>query len=258
MNATANDSESPNKKSSIGWLAAAGCGVLAVCTCLCLSSAAGWYGLERSRDSSRRTQNIKNLRTIAAALHSYNDRLKILPAASIHNPKTQQPLLSWRVAILEELNEMELAKSIRMDESWDSEHNRKFWDRMPKVFQMPGKANDGNTYYQVFRGKRAVFQDGLLGTKYPWVTQGTSNTIMFVEAANPVNWMKPGDIHFQMDEAELMKHVGNHWGDDTFHAVFVDGTVHSLKRAMPATTLQALVIRDGNDVPPWKQWEIRR
>src|SRR5207249_2845857 len=80
------------------------------------------------------------------------------------------------------------------------------------------------------------------------ITDGTSNTIMFVEAAAPVNWMQPDDIPFQMGDPTLSSRVGNYWGNNTFIAAFADGTVRDLRRSMPAQTLQAFVTRNGGEV----------
>ena len=53
----------------------------------------------------------------------------------------------------------------------------------------------GMTHYKVFSGPGAAFEKGkkFKITDFP---DGTSNTILVVEAGDPVAWAKPGDIPF--------------------------------------------------------------
>ena len=56
------------------------------------------------------------------------------------HPQTGQPLLSWRVALLPQLDQLPLFQQIHLDEPWDSPHNRQFAEQMPAVYQMPSLA----------------------------------------------------------------------------------------------------------------------
>src|SRR5205823_4651732 len=74
--------------------------------------------------------------------------------------KDGKPLLSWRVALLPyiDIELQELHKQFKLDESWDSEHNKKLIEKMPKVYApVRVRAKAGETYYQVFTGKDALF-----------------------------------------------------------------------------------------------------
>lgn len=74
---------------------------------------------------------------------------------------------------------------------------------MPKAYVMPGAkpAPEGHTYYKVFV-PRAGYEHGryvpMWGVKESpalgKITDGTENTLMFVEATEPVIWTKPEDI----------------------------------------------------------------
>ena len=50
--------------------------------------------------------------------------------------------------------------------------------------------------------------------------------------------------------------IGNHWGNDSFCALFGDGTIH--KRSMPPATLEALVTRNGGESVDFTPWEAKR
>ncbi|MBI1915919.1 MAG: DUF1559 domain-containing protein [Planctomycetes bacterium] len=78
-----------------------------------------------------------NFRKIALAFQDYADAHRaVMPTQAIYDKKTGKPLLSWRVTILPFLGETVLYKQIRLDEPWDSPHNREFWDQMPKVYEL--------------------------------------------------------------------------------------------------------------------------
>src|SRR6185437_7251534 len=104
------------------------------------------------------------------------------------------PLLSWRVAILPYLGEDVLFKRFRLDEPWDSPHNKALLPLMPRVYGLPSaKPGDpslaaGMTHYQVFVGPGTAFEPRKVGefphaprTPLPgWrvidFTDGVSNT----------------------------------------------------------------------------------
>ena len=56
--------------------------------------------------------------------------------------KDGRALLSWRVAILPYLNEEALYREFRLDEPWDSEHNKKLIARMPPTLASPHLGSD--------------------------------------------------------------------------------------------------------------------
>src|SRR5205814_7143349 len=131
----------------------------------------------------------------------------VWPQPAIYG-KDGKPLLSWRVAILPYIEQDQLYKQFKLDEPWDSDHNKKLLDKMPKTFEIPeAKAKPGHTFYQVFTGPETVFPlDATKKLRFPAsFTDGTSNTLAIVEAANPVPWTKPEDIPLteQLNAAKL-------------------------------------------------------
>jgi hypothetical protein len=220
---------------------------------------------------ANRITSINNLKQIGLAMHSFHDVQRKLPNHAILHPKTGQPLLSWRVAILPYINEGALYNQIHRDEPWDSAHNRQFWNRMPIVYQLPGKPNDGRTYYQVFRSMPGSLDSAFpqrLPPKQPFgeggpmnlagMTDGTSNTILTVESAISANWMQPDDIIFQSGPGGFpVGRLGNHWGDNSFLAGMGDGTVRRFQRAIAPTDLQALITARGGEVIDIGRWEAR-
>ncbi len=119
---------------------------------------------------------------------------------------------------------MRLYNEFHLDEPWDSDHNKKLLEKMPAAFAPADSQafKDHETHYQAIVGKDTVFD----GTKLTLVhiTDGTSNTILFVEAKKAVPWTKPEDVTF--DVGKLLPKVGG-LSEGGFLAGHVrDGSVH--------------------------------
>jgi uncharacterized protein DUF1559 len=170
-----------------------------------------------------------------------------LPTQAIHDPLTGKPLLSWRVAILPELEQEALYRQIRLNEPWDSPHNKQFWSKMPKCYELPGlPASEGMTAVQVFVGPETPFR-GNIPTRFPaGIPDGPSLTIAVVEAEVPVNWMEPRDLE-PVDLSLAMSMLGNRTNRGPLVGLF-DASVRHLDLKMSATTLKAAITPASDDV----------
>lgn len=117
------------------------------------------------KDAANRAIVRRNLRALGLAMHNYHEVNGHLPATAITD-KAGKPLLSWRVALLPFLDQADLYKEFRLDEAWDSPHNRKLLAKMPRVFApVAGKARLPNsTFYQLFVGPGTIYGMDLQGT----------------------------------------------------------------------------------------------
>ncbi len=101
-----------------------------------------------------------NLKQIALAVINYSDTNGgIMPTNVVANDK---PLLSWRVQILPYIEQDGLYKEFKLDEAWDSDHNKKLIAKMPKIYApvRGGKKDAGLTYYQAFSGSHGWLRPG--------------------------------------------------------------------------------------------------
>ena len=155
-----------------------------------------------------------------------------------------RPLLSWRVLILPYCDE-KLHKQFRLDEPWDSEHNRKLIGKMPPIFALPDSklAEQGKTNYLAVRGDKTVFP-GKTGVALDDVPDGLANTIMTVEVPDQeaVVWTKPDD--FQYDEKNPAKGLFSPRSPG-FWAGFADGAVRFIPSSTKPTLLVAMFTRNG-------------
>ena len=188
-----------------------------------------------------------NMKHIGIAMHAYHDVHAALPSAAILGKKGK-PLLSWRVAILPYVEQGPLFVQIKLDEPWDSVHNKKVFDDnpMPSVFAVVGttKPGDKNTHMQVFRGNGAMF-DLVKGVNVFTIADGSSNTILFATAKTAVPWMKPDDMEFdpKADPRDLLLYIGGRT-----NIGFCDGTVRSLKKSTTVENMRALITKSGGEI----------
>jgi hypothetical protein len=196
-----------------------------------------------------RTRSVNNLKQIGLAMHNYHDVNKRLPAAGIHaiNDANAKPLLSWRVAILPYIEQGALYNQFDLTQPWDHPTNKKLIDKMPAIYVVPGTENKrGETNYRVLVGRSAMFEltPGNRGHALTSITDGTSNTIMVVEAAQPTIWTQPDDLPF--DPNGPLPKFGT--SPDGFNVLMGDGTVRFLRANTPQQTLRAMITRDGGEV----------
>ena len=181
-------------------------------------------------------RSVNNLKQIALAWHNYHDTLSCFPCNEV-SKDGKTVLLSWRVQILPYIEEGDLYREFKLDEPWDSEHNKKLIDKMPRLYApVRGKADPGMTFYQVFTGKHGLIKSGEQRTLAS-VTDGLSNTFMCVEAGRPVVWTKPDDPVFDGKDVPALGGMF----DGRFHAAMADGAVRRFKKGVDPETLRRLI-----------------
>lgn len=170
---------------------------------------------------------------------SYESKKGHLPPPAIYG-RDGRPLLSWRVQLLLELEEEDLYSRFRLDEPWDSPHNRPLAEKTPHVYQTSRRKSsedDGTTLYQVFTGAGTAFDS----------PEGVSSfnlnpeTILVVEAGEGVPWTKPEDLPYAADRplpplGGLYKHNLRPFSDEywkarnIFQVVFAAGDVERVSK----------------------------
>ena len=111
----------------------------------------------------------------------------------------------------------------------------------------PGQVQPGTTTYRAFVGKGAFFEKDQ-DTGIANITDGTSNTIMVVEASEAVPWTKPdSDLPFDPEARPSLYGAGSpHPGG--FNALFADGSVRFIKNSIDLHVFKALITRAGGEV----------
>jgi hypothetical protein len=215
-----------------------------------------------------------SLRALGKAMHAYCDKhdnafpLPVVQLTLEGGSKPQEKLppmgLSWRVQLLPYLRQAALYREFKLDEPWDSPHNKKLIAKMPKVFaspRVPG-TNDpaGHTHYQVFTaayfygpGPSPVFPHVHLAAWVPGqrppriaaIPDGTNYTVLIAEAARAVPWTKPEDLPY--GEGRPIPALGHALPGKVF-VCLANGKVHVLSKRAKASDWRALITANGGEV----------
>lgn len=203
--------------------------------------------VQAAREAARRNQSMNNIKQLLLSLHIHHDSRKAFPAVANFSPDGK-PLLSWRVHILPYVEAGELYSQFKLDEPWDSEHNRQLIARMPAVFADPNlpTAAEGNTNYLAVVGKDCVFDGTAQGLPIRQITDGTSRTIVLVEANadRAVPWTKPDDWHF--DPKNPAAGLGG-LRPGGWLAGWADGHVSFVASGIDLEVLRGLFTRSGGE-----------
>lgn len=188
-----------------------------------------------------------HLKNLAVALDKYHAKHGNYPPSALCDGEGR-PVLSWRVALLPYLGEEALYNEFKLDEPWDSLHNKRLLKKLPKALQsntsrrrMGGR---WKTTTQVFAGENTVFE-GKKGVRKPDVAR---QTILLVHLATDagVYWTKPADVPYAAHKP-LPNLFGKH--REQIKVLLEDGTFRSIDREMEEKALRSLIERRGDKAP---------
>ena len=213
---------------------------LAVLLSVALATPASSAGDEETLDPSS-----ANLEQIGLALLSYHQNNGHFPAAV--SEKDGKPLLSWRVELLPLISQQNIYAGMNRGKPWDSPENKFYSELQLKLFRMPGSnGKPHETPYRVAAGKGTLFEPGKR-VRLRDVTDGASNTIMAVEAAEAVPWAKPAPLEYG-PKKPLPKLFFDKAG--VTRVLMADGSVRLLRKPVKPELLRALLTRNGGEKIP--------
>lgn len=212
-----------------------------------------------------------SLKQIALAIRNYAECNGGRLPRAVTRDKTGQPLHSWRVQILPFLDRD--IRKLKLDEPWNSPHNknllqnelipeRSYYISKPYRPYLGGEEDPWMTRYQVFVGPGTIFErDGLTLDDIP---DGGANTILVVEAADPVPWSKPVDIIYSPDAplpplgGAYTKPIKNWLGrvidrKPAFVAAFADGSTRLITSDTDEKVIRSLITRNGGEQIDWSK-----
>jgi hypothetical protein len=202
--------------------------------------------LDRRRDSN-------HMKQILLAMHNYHDAYKSFPPGNAVRDAEGKSKLSWRVYILPFLGQEALYKEFRLDEPWDSPHNKTLIEKMPDVFTSqpvgPSAGNDvqpGNTTFLAPVGEDTVF-GGAKAVGFWDIQDGTSNTVILVQVKPElaVPWTAPMDYAYDPAAPAQGLNIGM---DNRILAAFADGSVRELPGGLEAAQFLALFSKAKGEV----------
>jgi hypothetical protein len=222
------------------------------------------YFVWRSVDTVRQTARCKNnLRQIVLGIQNHHDQRGDLPPLYIADAQGR-PLHSWRVLLLPYIEQHYLFEQIRLNEPWDSEHNRQFHSQMPSVYGCPSSPHpreSGLTSYFSISGEGAPLEPLTLEssddqairrygspTSFASLSDGVSSQAMVFEATGyTVNWMEPVDVTFdelRISQSEDEKGFGSPNHGSIVQVAMGDGLVVALRPDTTIDELRAILTRN--------------
>jgi hypothetical protein len=207
---------------------------------------------------------IENLRAIGRAIHNCHDTIQEVPASCSCDAKGNK-LLSWRVLLLPYMDQKKLYDRFRLDEPWDSAHNRKLIAEMPAVYRSPGHdLGEGKTSILGFVHDKAALAPspprrgkGSLGRplSFAALVDGMSNVAVLAEASpdQAVVWTQPQDIDFNPERPKVGL-SGHRLGK--FLVLTADGRVRRVPATVEEAVMMAFVTRDDGKLIDLTDWKL--
>jgi hypothetical protein len=209
-------------------------------------------------DKKELKQAANDLRQIVIAMYNYNDAMQKLPSPGYTKEEPDNPdvlrLLSWRVALLPYIEQADVYTAIlcgkfgkpnpkNLGEFWN---NADLLKKRPQLFAGGKTIKDATkTSWRVFVGNGAAFEkDKPLGIADIAKGDGTSYTILVVEAADPVPWTKCDEL--QYDPKKPLPRLGGRFKEG-FLVGMADGTVRIIPHDTDEKIIRAMITRAGGE-----------
>ncbi len=213
----------------------------------------GWIPPGPETDASTYKQrqirgDAQKLMQMGLGMHNYHDVHRHFPRIGRFDEQKKQPLLSWRVHLLPFLGHEPLYREFRLDEPWDSEHNRKLIGRMPDVYlsTLRKPTTPGTTTFVRTVGPDMICTGTEKETGFRDIQDGTSNTVLIFEVGekNAVIWTKPTDFTF--DKATIREAFFQRFEDSAL-VCLADGSNCVVPDTISDDTLLAIFTRAGGE-----------
>jgi len=200
--------------------------------------------VQQAREAARRAQSKNNMKQMMLAFHNYHDTYGHFPAQANYD-NNGKPLLSWRVHILPFIDQQALYSRFKLNEPWDSPHNRQLIRLMPPTYANPNLPSGGVTNYLAVVGADSVVST--TGVNVRQITDGTSRTVVLVEvdANRAVPWTKPVDHEIKATDPKAGLGGLRPGG---FHVSMADGRVVFVPISVDSKYIQALATKSGGEV----------
>ena len=196
-------------------------------------------------DFFQKTAAMDRMKRLGLGMHLYLDAVGAFPKDI--TDKAGKPILSWRVAILPHIGEGYMYSQFKLDEPWDSDHNKKFLWYVPELYRTPG-AGPERTRTMVFAGPGTIFEPGK-AVKIEDIPDGTVDTLLAVDAGPPMPWTKPADLPF--DPKGPLPKLHPPFADG-FATSWADGSARWLRPDPDPALLKIVIQRADGELPkPW-------
>ena len=161
-------------------------------------------GKSDERDEALILESRRKLAKLGLAMWNYRDSsLAQTFPPPVTVPPGRQHDVSWRVMLLPYLGEIALHNRYRLDEPWDSDHNRQLIGQMPDVYKVPTdqRLKLGHTSYLLPYGEKTMCPSDGAAYEFDFgrLSEELRSTVLVVEADvdHAVPWTKPQDLKIE-------------------------------------------------------------
>jgi prepilin-type processing-associated H-X9-DG protein len=227
----------------------------ALCGLLILFVSGCGFAEAQKTKAQNRMQCHSNLKQIAFVLHNFHDANNTFPPLYTVD-RDGKPLHSWRVLILPYMEQTELYNKIRLDEPWDSEYNKQFYNAVIDAYRCPSHSftkKNRSCCYSAIAGEVMIPAKEAGKKTGMWMSglsDGTSKTLAVVEVKEPFCWMDPtADITLDELSKGINKKNGRVGSRHTrgMNAAFFDGSVQFIPNTVSPDSLKAAGTRAGGE-----------
>lgn len=198
-----------------------------------------------------KAQAMQQMRSICIQILNHHGAYKFLPpAGGIEKNENFKGSFSWRVHILPFLGdaEAELYRQFKLNEDWDSQHNRQFIAKMPAVFLMPNSSltiEQGRSNFCVPTGEDTMWPRDKIIT-FDDITDGTANTISVLEVRDELAQIWTKAEPFIVDPQRLDEQLGGHFGSE-FLVSFANGAMGFRSLGIDPKQFTSMLTRNAGD-----------
>jgi Protein of unknown function (DUF1559) len=191
--------------------------------------------------------SINNLKQLVLAMANYQSAYGTFPSPGPKPETKEKPEgfsspYSWRVECLPYIEQANFYNLVMQDRGGPLPESVK--NAQIKLYQHPSgdKSTPLHTHYRVFVGNGAAFEYGR-GLGVDEFKDGLPNTILIVEAAEPVDWWKVEELEY--DPKKPLPKLGVF--DGGFYAAMGDGVIRWIPSDTDEKILRAMITRSGGE-----------
>ena len=200
--------------------------------------------LQNMFEAQDRTWSLNHSRQNAIAMLNFESAYGHLPKSVFVHESGKE--YSWRIAILPFIEQQEIYDKYDFTQDWNSPHNLEVTSQMPDCFRSDNDDPDSvHTSFFMLTGPGGLHHSDEAPT-FSKLTDGSSNTILAVQAKRNVHWAKPEDIEIHPDKP-LPDFGGFHEGG--FVVTMVDGSTRFISEDVEEDVLRDYFTPAGGEIP---------